>query len=227
MANMRAVTPGGKRYGFVIDVPKFAEDKDLAQACINACHSIHNVPDFGNKKDEIKWIWTETYAHAFPDESQYKRNEALHSMPIMTLCNHCDNPPCVRACPTKATFKNPDGLVMMDFIAASAAGSAWPPVLTVPEASTGEIRGPSSRRRIQNSRPGCAVWWRSAPCATSVWPRERFRPVLRQARAVGRIIFGDLNDPASEISQVLKEKFTIQTETGAWHQAVDFLHHLR
>ena len=37
--------PTGKRYGFVIDVQKFADDKDLAQRCINACHSIHNVQD--------------------------------------------------------------------------------------------------------------------------------------------------------------------------------------
>ncbi|PKN15767.1 MAG: 4Fe-4S ferredoxin, partial [Deltaproteobacteria bacterium HGW-Deltaproteobacteria-3] len=100
-----AAAPTGKRYGMVIDVKKFTENPGLAEQCVSVCHTIHNVPDFGNRKDEIKWIWIESYEHTFPTESQYKRPDALKDMPILTLCNHCDNPPCVRACPTKATYK--------------------------------------------------------------------------------------------------------------------------
>jgi len=32
------------------------------------------------------------------------------------LCNHCNRPPCVRVCPTKATYKDPKtGIVMMNY----------------------------------------------------------------------------------------------------------------
>ena len=33
---------------------------------------------------------------------------------------------------------------------------------------------------------------------------------VEESQASGAIVFGDLNDPHSEVSQVLKEKFTIQ-----------------
>jgi len=34
----------GKQWGFVVDVSKLKSDEDY-QRCIDACHSIHNVPD--------------------------------------------------------------------------------------------------------------------------------------------------------------------------------------
>ena len=41
------------RWGMVIDMKKCV---DGCVKCIDACHVTHNVPDFGNPKDEIKWI---------------------------------------------------------------------------------------------------------------------------------------------------------------------------
>ena len=34
-------------------------------------------------------------------------------MPVQ--CQQCENPPCVKACPTKATWKEPDGIVVVDY----------------------------------------------------------------------------------------------------------------
>ena len=87
----------------------------------------HNVPDFANPvspadkldpKDilrwEVKWIWTVPFENAFPGQKlEYLAQFADKSVPV--LCNHCAKPPCVRVCPTKATWQREDGIVMMDF----------------------------------------------------------------------------------------------------------------
>ncbi len=69
--------PAGKRMGMVIDARVFNDNPGLAEKCIDACHSFFNVPNFGNKKDEIKWIWQEPYTNSFPDHSHYKRDNEV------------------------------------------------------------------------------------------------------------------------------------------------------
>ncbi|OIP89956.1 MAG: 4Fe-4S ferredoxin [Syntrophaceae bacterium CG2_30_49_12] len=103
-------TLAGKRWAMAVNVSKC---KEGCRDCIVACHSVHNVPDLGNPKDEVKWIWTESYKKIFPEQEQ--EFDARGGKPVVVLCNHCDNPPCVRVCPTKATFKRSDGIVMMDY----------------------------------------------------------------------------------------------------------------
>jgi len=104
----------GKRWAMVVDVKKCTE-KDRCTDCIDACHRTHNVPNLGNPKDEIKWIWTVTYEKAFPEQEHEFIKKGLRSKPVIVLCNHCENPPCVRVCPTKATWQREDGIVMMDY----------------------------------------------------------------------------------------------------------------
>ncbi|HDY71446.1 MAG TPA: twin-arginine translocation signal domain-containing protein, partial [Nitrospirae bacterium] len=53
-----------KRWAMVVDLSKFRTDEDYRRV-IGACRWAHNVPDIGNKKDEVKWIWTEEFEHAF------------------------------------------------------------------------------------------------------------------------------------------------------------------
>ena len=108
-----------KRWAMVVDMSKFKTEDDFKKV-IDACHLTHNVPDFRNadgsvnKKDEIKWIWEAPYEHAFPGQDNKYMSEHIKDMPFLVLCNHCDNPPCVRVCPTKATFKLPNGITMQD-----------------------------------------------------------------------------------------------------------------
>ncbi len=206
--------PTGKRYGMVIDVRKFIENPGMADACASACHTVHNVPDFGeaNKKDEIKWIWLTGYGNAFPDHSHYYKDEELEKNKVLVLCNHCDNPPCVRACPTKATFKNKDGIVAMDYhrcigcrfcMAACPYGSRsfnWQNPRNGLDMNKLNREFPTRMRGVVEKCNFCADrigMGKQPACADACGSSKA-------------IVFGDLNDPESEIRKVLKEKYTIQ-----------------
>jgi len=40
--------------------------------------------------------------------------DILRSFFVPKLCNQCDSPPCVQVCPVGATFKSPDGVILVD-----------------------------------------------------------------------------------------------------------------
>jgi Fe-S-cluster-containing dehydrogenase component len=208
----------GKRLGMVVDVNKFGEYPGLAQKCVDACHTVHNVPDFGNPKDEIKWIWAEKYEHTFPDHSHYKRHTALQDLPVMTLCNHCDDPPCVRACPTQATFKSlEDGIVMMDFhrcIGCRFCMAACP--YGARSFNWRDPRGKDKNGRpfIKKVNPEYPTRMRGVVekcnfCAERV-AIGKLPACVEAAGDTKALVFGDLNDPQSEVSLVLESTFTIQ-----------------
>jgi molybdopterin-containing oxidoreductase family iron-sulfur binding subunit len=99
------------RWGLVVDTAKCAKDSGCTK-CIAACHQAHNVPAIPDRRHEVRWLWKDSVEHAFGPQDAYAENANL---PIMLTCNHCDNPPCVRVCPTEATWKREDGIVMMDW----------------------------------------------------------------------------------------------------------------
>jgi molybdopterin-containing oxidoreductase family iron-sulfur binding subunit len=101
------------RWAMILDVQKCLQ-KGGCTACVQACNVVHNIPQFKNPKRQIKWIWKDSYAGAFPDEVHEYTDPAVRKRQVLVLCNHCDNAPCIRVCPTQATWKRKDGIVMMD-----------------------------------------------------------------------------------------------------------------
>ncbi|MBU0550067.1 4Fe-4S dicluster domain-containing protein [Myxococcota bacterium] len=69
-------------------------------ACVYACKQENDLP-VGGFRD---WITTTTRG-VFPDLSSEIRSER---------CNHCDNAPCVYACPTGASHFNEGGVVLVN-----------------------------------------------------------------------------------------------------------------
>ena len=85
-----------KRYGMVIDLHRCVG----CAGCDIACKAENNVTDgfaWSNHILETKGT--------FPDV-QFRY--------IPTLCNHCEDAPCVSSCPTTAMYKSEDGLTLHD-----------------------------------------------------------------------------------------------------------------
>ncbi|MBU1140834.1 MAG: 4Fe-4S dicluster domain-containing protein [Proteobacteria bacterium] len=74
------------------------------EKCVEACRETNHVP-VGHG------AWRTTIQERLTTVDGVEKREFR---PI--LCNHCNRPPCVRVCPTKATYKDPEtGIVVMDY----------------------------------------------------------------------------------------------------------------
>lgn len=204
--------PVGKQYGMVIDVRKFIAQPGLAEECTKACHAAHNVPRFPDPKDEIKWIWLTGYENAFPDNSQYHLSEEMEKNKVLVLCNHCTNPPCVRACPTKATYKDKQGIVAMDYH--RCIGCRFCMAACPYGARSFNWRDPRGGLDMNNLNRLFPTRMRGVveKCNFCVERLGRGEPpaCVATAAKAQAMIFGDLNDPLSEIRQVLKQNYTVQ-----------------
>lgn len=209
----------GTRWAMVVDMRKLTDS--VAAKCIEACHTVHNVPNYFAPPDpklsladplkqrwQIKWIWTDLYEHAFPGFEQDVLWEKLHGMNFLLLCNHCQNPPCVRVCPTKATYQRPDGIVMMDmhrcigcrFCMAGCPYGARSFNWRDPRPYIAKINENYPTREI-------GVVEKCLFCEERLVKGQQ--PACVEASG-GALIFGNLADEKSKVREVLKSHFTIR-----------------
>ena len=83
--------------------------------CIAACHAVHNVPNSATPRMKSNGSGLSLLPPPSPVKITRICGKSLQQLRLPVLCNHCANPPCVRVCPTKATFQRADGIVMMDY----------------------------------------------------------------------------------------------------------------
>jgi len=202
-------------WAMVVDPSKFRGAEDY-QKCIKACHTTHNVPQFNNPKDEVKWIWTETFEHTFTEQGHEYMPEELERLPFMLLCNHCENPACVRVCPTKATFKRKsDGIVIQDMhrcIGCRFCMAACP-------FGARSFNWKDPRPHIAKNNPDyptrtIGVVEKCTFCVERL--AEGLAPAcVEAAKEHGGLVFGNLEDPHSEVREIMRTKYTIQRKPQA------------
>ena len=112
--------PADHYWGMGIDINKCIG----CGRCVEACKTENKVP----KEPFFFRTWVERYRISEDEEvlidspngamqsftnGQFEKN-TMRSFFVPKLCNQCDNPPCVQVCPVGATFKTPDGVVLVD-----------------------------------------------------------------------------------------------------------------
>ena len=185
-------------YGMVIDTKRCVG----CNACTVACKMAKNVPQ------DIFWTraltdggeMMDTPAGEFPDVSlRY----------ITVSCQHCENPACAKVCPVGATYKDPEtGVVRQDYdkcIGCRMCMSAcpytgvrsfnWEEPRYPMDFALGDADAPKHQKHVVEKCIFCyqRLARGETPACMDLCP----------ARARH---FGDLDDPDSEVSKLLKER---------------------
>lgn len=205
--------PAAKQWGLVVDLKK-CRSESVRQACIEACHAAHNVPNMPEGRQKIEWIWTEPFGEVFGDQVHARTPDERKSEPVLVLCNHCSRPPCTKVCPTGATWKRAaDGIVMMDMhrcigcrycMAACPYGARsfnWQD----PRPYIPNIRPdyPTRTKGVVEKCDFCAERLRAGGVPACV---EAAQSV---AGGAGALTFGNVADPESAVSRLLRQQDTI------------------
>ena len=186
------------RYGMVIDTKRCVG----CNACTVSCKMANNVPQ------DIFWTRaltdggdaTDTPAGVFPNVS----------MRFVTVsCQHCENPACVKVCPVGATYKDPEtGIVRQDYdkcigcrmcIAAcpytGVRSFNWEEPRYPMDFAIGDANAAKHQKHTVEKCIFCyqRVTEGGTPACMDLCP----------ARARH---FGDLDDPTSEVSKLIKER---------------------
>ena len=89
------------RWGMLIDV---TQCDGQCNACVKACQVEHGWEEKVRPDIDPQWIRKVGLRD--------KQTGQEYSLPVM--CQHCESPPCVDVCPTGASFKRADGVVLVD-----------------------------------------------------------------------------------------------------------------
>jgi molybdopterin-containing oxidoreductase family iron-sulfur binding subunit len=141
-------------------------------------------------------------------EAEKVPEKDYHYLPIQ--CQQCENPPCVKVCPTRATWKEPDGIVAIDYnycigcrycMAACPYGARrfnWGKPNIPEEMLNPETHYLGNRPRYKGVVEKCTF------CVQRT--RAGLFPACMEVCPVGARTFGNLLDPKSSIRYLIETK---------------------
>ena len=173
------------RWGLLIDVARCASGCD---ACVRACAEENGLRGHGRAETDAQWIRKV--------ELRDPAGGAARSVPVM--CQHCAHPPCVDVCPTGASFKRADGIVLVD--KHTCIGCRYC-MMACPYNARSFVHEALEDQKPHTPRGKGTV----ESCTFCVHRIDAGRtPACVEAcnaSAGGAMTFGDLSDPDSEISK--------------------------
>lgn len=199
----------GTLFGYALDLSKCIG----CRKCVYACVEENNQ----SREPQIHWIevlqmekgkgidFTESTAQYNPEKVPEKGH---FYVPVQ--CQQCRNPQCVTVCPVKATWQEPDGIVVVDYnwcigcrycMAACPYGARhfnWGEPNVPVEELNSEVHYLGNRPRKKGVVEKCTF------CIQRV--REGKYPSCVEVCPVGARKFGNLLDPESEIRYILENK---------------------
>jgi Fe-S-cluster-containing dehydrogenase component len=210
----------GVVFGYALNISRCKGYRD----CVTACVEENNHGRDPASTQYIRVLEMDRGSRNLEQANHYYDHASVpakgkYYLPVQ--CMQCDNPPCVKACPVEATWKEPDGIVVVDYdwcIGCRYCMTACPYWARrfnwrEPEIPTDEINPEThylgNRPRAQGVVEKCHF------CIQRT--REGLQPTCMQACPNGARVFGNLLDPDSEIRYVLANKtiFRLKEELGA------------
>ena len=182
------------RWGMLIDTTKCAPG---CNDCVTACNT-ENGLDPKPTPTSPQWI----------RKVEIKEIKTGRAASVPVMCQHCAEPPCVDVCPTGASFKRADGIVLVD--RHTCIGCRYC-MMACPYKARSFVHEPLTAQTPDVPRgKGCVE-----SCTLCVHRIDKGEKNTACAEACskaghGAIVFGDLNDPTSEISRRVREIQTTQ-----------------
>jgi molybdopterin-containing oxidoreductase family iron-sulfur binding subunit len=182
------------RWGLLIDATKCASG---CTDCVDACNT-ENGLDPRPTPTSAQWM----------RKVEIKEIKTGRQSSVPMMCQHCAEPPCVDVCPTGASFKRVDGIVLVDRHICIGCRYC---MMACPYKARSFVHETLTEQKPDVPRgKGCVE--SCTLCVHRIDKGEKTTACQDACTRAGHgaIVFGDLNDPQSEIAQRVRQAASVQ-----------------